>query len=239
MTVKDCKQALKESIIKNMMSKKYNFKQAQFFITVNDLASLPQQSIKEIAVCGRSNAGKSSLLNRLTNQTRLAFTSKTPGRTQHINYFSISNTSDNSAADTFLVDLPGYGYAKVPEKIRAHWVGLLSDYLISRPQLVGLVLIMDSRHPLKELDYTMLRFFSSTGKPIHIVLSKSDKLNNQEKTAVLHLVKSTLHDDGFTNFSVQLFSAPKRQGIEDVESVLNSWLYSESSISDKECLHDK
>lgn len=207
------------------MNKKYNFKQAQFFITVNDLGSLPQQSIKEIAVCGRSNAGKSSLLNRLTNQTRLAFTSKTPGRTQHINYFSINNhTTSEGEADTFLVDLPGYGYAKVPEKIRAHWVGLLSDYLITRPQLVGLVLIMDSRHPLKELDYTMLKFFSSTGKPIHIVLSKSDKLNNQEKTAVLRLVNTSLNDNGFTNFSVQLFSAPKKQGIEDVENILNGWL---------------
>lgn len=197
---------------------KYNFKQAQFFTTVNDLVALPKESVEEIAICGRSNAGKSSLLNRLTNKTRLAFTSKTPGRTQHINYFSINESG------LFLVDLPGYGYAKVPEKIRAHWVNLLGDYLTTRSQLVGLVLIMDARHPLKELDYIMLRFFGSTGKPIHIVLSKADKLNNQQKVQTLRLVKNTLHEANFGNFSVQLFSSPKRQGIEELELVLNSWL---------------
>ena len=194
---------------------KYNFQQAQFFTTVNDLESLPADSVKEIAICGRSNAGKSSLLNTLTNKTRLAFTSKTPGRTQHINYFSIGNDG------LFLVDLPGYGYAKVPSKIRSHWEKLLSEYLQKREQLAGLVLIMDARHPLKELDYTILRFFGATNKPIHIVLSKADKLNNHEKVQTLQFVKTSLKDD-FTNFSVQLFSAPKRQGIEELETALNT-----------------
>lgn len=175
--------------------------------------------MREIAVCGRSNAGKSSLLNTLTNKTRLAFTSKTPGRTQHINYFSIGNHNG-----LFLVDLPGYGFAKVPEKVRSHWEGLLGQYLQERNPLVGLVLIMDSRHPLKDLDYTMLNFFGETKKPIHIVLSKSDKLNNHEKSQTLNLVKQQLTNDGFTNFTVQLFSAPKRQGVEELESALNLWL---------------
>lgn len=201
-----------------MNQKKYNFKQAKFFTTVNDLVSLPKNSIKEIAIVGRSNAGKSSLLNTLTNQNKLAFTSKTPGRTQHINYFSLEDPG------LFLVDLPGYGYAKVPEAVRKHWISLLGKYLETREEISGLIIIMDSRHPLKELDYKMLEFFSVTRKPIHIVLSKSDKLNNSEKVSVLNKVKSELTTDGFSNFTVQLFSSLKKTGVEDLEVVLNSWL---------------
>ncbi|MBY0379052.1 MAG: ribosome biogenesis GTP-binding protein YihA/YsxC [Burkholderiales bacterium] len=204
-----------------MSYKKYNFKQASFFTTVNDLSCLPKTSIKEIAIVGRSNAGKSSLLNTLTNQNKLAFTSKTPGRTQHINYFNLIEEG------IFLVDLPGYGYAKVPESIRVHWVGLLGKYLATREQIAGLVIIMDSRHPLKELDYKMLRFFGATAKPIHIVLSKSDKLNNQEKAAVLRQVRTQLVEDGFSNFTVQLFSSLKKTGVDELEVLLNSWLISE------------
>ena len=199
--------------------KKHHYKQTDFFTTVNDLNSLPVESKKEIAIVGRSNAGKSSLLNTLTNQTRLAFTSKTPGRTQHINYFSIENEDG-----LFLVDLPGYGFAQVPEKVRAHWVEMLSTYLQTRVPLIGLVIIMDSRHPLKELDYKMLEFFGVTGKPIHIVLSKVDKLNQSEKARCLSLVKSTLLKGGFINFTVQLFSSPKRLGIEELETTLDTWL---------------
>ncbi|MCE2706165.1 MAG: ribosome biogenesis GTP-binding protein YihA/YsxC [Proteobacteria bacterium] len=203
------------------MIKKYNFKQAKFFDTVNDLKTLPPSSIKEVAIVGRSNAGKSSLLNTLTNQNKLAFTSKTPGRTQHINYFSLED------AGVFLVDLPGYGYAKVPEAVRKHWITLLGRYLETRDPLVGLVLIMDIRHPLKELDYKMLEFFGATGKPIHIVLSKSDKLNNQEKKETLQKVKMQLSKDGFTNFTIQLFSSLKKIGVEELEIELNKWLNQE------------
>jgi len=200
------------------MNKKYNFKQAKFFTTVNDLGSLPKDSVKEIAVVGRSNAGKSSLINVLTNQNKLAFTSKTPGRTQHINYFKISED------EFFLVDLPGYGYAKVPEAVRMHWVDLLGNYLASRNKLVGLVIIMDSRHPLKELDLKMLNFFAVTQKPIHVVLSKSDKLNNSEKSLTIKLVKTKLREFGFDNTTVQLFSSLKRTGIEELEQSLTQWL---------------
>jgi GTP-binding protein len=195
-----------------------NYNQARFFITVNDLEHLPVEPRVEFAICGRSNSGKSSLINTLTNKTRLAFTSKTPGRTQHINYFQIGDT------DIFMVDLPGYGYAKVPEKIRTHWQGLLGTYLQTRVPLVGLVLIMDSRHPLKELDYIMLNFFAVTNKPVHIVLSKADKLNQQEKVETLRDVKQQLLSEGFTNFTIQLFSSPKRQGISELETALNNWL---------------
>ena len=197
---------------------KLNFNLAHFFITVNDLQCLPVEPRQEFAICGRSNSGKSSMINTLTNKTRLAFTSKTPGRTQHINYFQLGES------DIFMVDLPGYGYAKVPEKIRTHWQGLLGTYLQTRPMLTGLVLIMDSRHPLKELDYIMLEFFAETKKPIHIVLSKSDKLNQREKVETLRDVKQKLVDEGFSNFTIQLFSAPKRQGIPELETALNSWV---------------
>lgn len=199
-----------------MEIEKINFKQAKFFTTVNDLASLPRVN-QEIAIVGRSNAGKSSLLNTLTNQNRLAYTSKTPGRTQHINYFEVKD-------GVHLVDLPGYGYAKVPEAIRNHWVGLLGDYLQFRKEIIGLVLIMDARHPLKDLDLQMIQFFSQTGKPLHIVLSKSDKLNNQEKVAVLRDVKKAVAEYGFVNLSVQLFSSLKRVGIEELEIKLSDWL---------------
>ncbi len=203
--------------------KQYNYKQAKFFTTVNDLASLPTDFKLEIAICGRSNAGKSTLLNTLCNQVRLAFTSKTPGRTQHINYFDIN--------DAYLVDLPGYGYAKVPPNVKKHWEQLLGKYLTTRKQLIGLILIMDSRHPLKELDLLMLDFFSQTNKPIHIVLSKSDKLNNQEKSNILKHVNTALTEKEYIHTTVQLFSALKRQGINELETVLDKWLNSHLPIS--------
>lgn len=199
--------------------KKYNYTQAKFFVTVNDLEHLPVESLKEIAIVGRSNSGKSTLINSLTNQTRLAFTSKTPGRTQHINYFTIGNEPG-----VFLVDLPGYGYAKVPAPVRKHWEGLLASYLSTRAPLIGLVIIMDARRPLKELDYVMLNFFAATAKPVHIVLSKADKLNQSEKKQCLEFVKTELAKHNFGNYTVQLFSAPKRLGTEELETTLNTWL---------------
>lgn len=195
---------------------KYNFKQAKFYTTVNDLRHLPRLN-KEIAIVGRSNAGKSSLLNTLTNQNRLAYTSKTPGRTQHINYFEV-------ASGVCLVDLPGYGYAKVPEEIRKHWVHLLGDYLQQRNELVGLVVIMDARHPLKDIDLQMLEFFAVTGKPLHIVLSKADKLTNQERSATLRAVQQKISSYGFTDLSIQLFSSLKKTGVDELERKLSEWL---------------
>ena len=199
-----------------MYSEKINFKQAKFYTTVNDLASLPRIN-QEIAIVGRSNAGKSSLLNTLTNQTRLAYTSKTPGRTQHINYFEVKE-------GVHLVDLPGYGYAKVPEAIRAHWVHLLGNYLQFRKEIIGLVLIMDARHPLKDLDVQMIEFFSQNGKPLHVVLSKADKLSTQEKIQTLRKVQQAIQNYGFINLSVQLFSSSKKTGVEELENKLNEWL---------------
>src|SRR4030065_2567562 len=154
------------------------FSKAAFFTTVNHLKDLPLHGGKEVAFAGRSNAGKSSAINTLANHVRLAYTSKTPGRTQHLNYFDLGD-------NRFLVDLPGYGYAKVPTDVRAHWEGLLSEYLQTRSALAGLVVIMDTRHPLTPLDEQMLDWFMPTGKPVHILLTTSDKLSRQQSSKTL------------------------------------------------------
>ena len=192
------------------------FQNAKFFTTVNHLKDLPDTPA-EIAFVGRSNAGKSSAINTLTNHVRLAYVSKTPGRTQHINFFELENGK-------FMVDLPGYGYAQVPEAIRAHWVKLLGDYLQQRRQLIGLILIMDSRHPLKALDIQMLDFFHITGRPVHILLSKADKLSKNDQIKTLAAVKKSLKP--YTErqkISVQLFSSLKKQGMDEVNQVVGSW----------------
>ncbi|WP_410499543.1 ribosome biogenesis GTP-binding protein YihA/YsxC [Chitinibacter sp. S2-10] len=189
------------------------FQGLTFLTTVNDLKTLPADGV-EVAFAGRSNAGKSSAINTLANHTRLAFVSKTPGRTQHINYFDFGNLRR-------LVDLPGYGYAAVPEAVRKHWQGLLGKYLENRPNLIGLVLIMDSRRPLTDLDRVMLDFFLPTGKPVHCVLTKSDKLNNQEKVLALRNVKNELAN--YPQITVQLFSSSKKQGVSEVEKVVGGW----------------
>ena len=192
------------------------FQNARFFTTVNHLKDLPDTPA-EIAFVGRSNAGKSSAINTLCNHVRLAYVSKTPGRTQHINFFELTNGH-------FMVDLPGYGYAQVPEAIRTHWVKLLGDYLQTRKQLIGLVLIMDARHPLKPLDIQMLDFFALTEKPVHILLSKADKLSKNEQIKTLASVHKQLKP--FTErqaISVQLFSSLKKQGIDEVEETVSAW----------------
>ncbi|MBI5659245.1 MAG: YihA family ribosome biogenesis GTP-binding protein [Nitrosomonadales bacterium] len=192
------------------------FSKAAFFTTVNHLRDLPAHGGREVAFAGRSNAGKSSAINTLANHTRLAYTSKTPGRTQHINYFSLGNHN-------FLVDLPGYGYAKVPPDVRAHWEGLLSQYLQTREALCGLVVIMDARHPLTDLDEQMLEWFALTGRPVHILLTKSDKLSRQQATLTLNRVTYHLAEH-FPHCSAQLFSSLKKTGVDEAEAVIGSWL---------------
>lgn len=192
------------------------FQNAKFFTTVNHLKDLPATSA-EIAFVGRSNAGKSSAINTLCNHVRLAYVSKTPGRTQHINFFELANSH-------FMVDLPGYGYAQVPEAVRKHWVELLGKYLQTRQQLIGLVLIMDCRHPLKPLDIQMLDFFALTGRPVHILLSKADKLSKNDQIKTLSSVKKLLKPFmERQEVSVQLFSSLKKQGIDEVNTVVATW----------------
>ncbi len=192
------------------------FQKAVFHTTVAHLRDLPADSQCEVAFAGRSNSGKSSAINTLANHSRLAFVSKTPGRTQHLNYFRLDDGK-------YLVDLPGYGFAKAPEEIRSQWEGLLAPYLRHREALRGLVLIMDSRHPLTELDLRMLAWFAPTGKPIHVLLSKADKLTRDEQARSLGQVQAALNDLG-GNCSVQLFSSLKKTGIPEAELALACWL---------------
>lgn len=146
--------------------------------------------------------------------------SKTPGRTQHINFFDLGQ-------ERFLVDLPGYGFANVPEAVRAHWVELLGRYLGERQSLIGLLLIMDARHPLKDLDLRMLNYIAPTGRPVHILLSKADKLSRQEQTQTLRMVKAELAH--WNNVSVQLFSSLKKQGMDTVEDIVKTWFDAEDA----------
>lgn len=189
------------------------FQNACFYTTVNHMKDLPSTRA-EIAFVGRSNSGKSSAINTLANRTRLAFVSKTPGRTQHINFFDLGD-------ERYLVDLPGYGFAEVPEAVRRHWVELLGRYLQTRKSLIGLLLIMDIRHPLKELDVRMLEFFKATQRPVHILLSKADKLSRQDQNKALASVKKSL--EGYPEVSVQLFSSLKKTGTDEVEVVMSKW----------------
>ncbi len=204
------------------------FSNAAFQITVANLSDLPGDSVSEVAFAGRSNAGKSSAINTLVNHTRLAFVSKTPGRTQHLNYFRLCDGK-------YFVDLPGYGFAKAPAEIRDQWENLLAPYLVHRSPLAGLVLIMDSRHPLTGLDMQMIDWFAQTGKPIHVLLSKSDKLTRHEQAQVMREVKGALEALG-ERCSVQLFSSLKRLGVEEAEGVLGRWLGIEVSAADRQTL---
>ena len=192
------------------------FHNVTFYTSVNDVRNLPLHTGIEIAFAGRSNAGKSSVINTLTNRSRLAFVSKTPGRTQLINFFQLNT-------NLFFVDLPGYGYAKVPDSIRHHWQNLLSSYLQTRESLRGLVLIMDIRHPLKTLDINMLEWFAPTGKAIHILLTKADKMSAQQANVTLQNVTLYLKV-AYPQCSVQLFSSLAGTGVENASTVISEWL---------------
>jgi GTP-binding protein len=200
---------------------------SRFLTTVNHLQDLPATVRPEVAFAGRSNAGKSTAINILGNQKRLAFASKTPGRTQHINYFSVGPEDEPVG---YLVDLPGYGYAQVSGNVKLHWQHLLSDYLHARHQLRGLVLMMDSRRPCTDLDMELIDWFAPTRKPIHILLTKSDKLTRQESVKALRATQKILDEyekptgDGERLLTVQLFSALKRVGIEQAHDVIESWI---------------
>lgn len=195
------------------------FQNATFYISAHNLRDLPPPAGIEIAFAGRSNAGKSSALNTLANHNRLAYVSKQPGRTQLINFFALGN-------DRFLVDLPGYGYAKVPQAMREHWQLTLSAYLSQRSTLQGLVLVMDCRHPLTPLDRQMLDWFCPSGKPVHVLLTKSDKLSRNAANQTLLAVRKELNAT-WGNCSVQLFSSLKKQGVEEAESVIGRWLFAD------------
>ena len=194
---------------------------AVFNISINHFDELPNDEGIEIAFAGRSNAGKSSAINSLSKQNRLAYVSKQPGRTQLINFFSIDDHIS-------LVDLPGYGYAKVPETVKNHWIETLPRYLQERNSLAGLIIVMDIRRPLTKLDIQMLDWFTPRQKPIHILLTKSDKLSKDKSLRTLIKVKKIVQEKWVNlyqiKFTVQLFSSLKKQGIEEANAIIQSWL---------------
>ena len=197
-----------------------NYKTARFVTSAVGLDDCPSDSLREIAFAGRSNAGKSSAINVLTNQNRLARTSKTPGRTQLINFFGLGN-------GRYLVDLPGYGYAKVPLSVKDQWQEHLELYLNQRTSLCGLVLLTDIRHAFKDFDLMMINWSHQSQLPIHIMLTKADKLTRgAAQNAFLGARKQLAH---YPNASIQLFSSLQKTGLEELTGVLDQWLESETA----------
>ena len=169
---------------------------------------------REVACAGRSNAGKSTAINSITQRSGLARVSRTPGRTQLINFFELS-------PERRLVDLPGYGFAKVPERIRLKWLQLMEHYFNVRESLIGLVLIVDSRRGLGEQDAVMLEWVLARDRQAHVLLTKSDKLNRQESLKVLRETRTACADTAVT---AQLFSAYAKQGFDEARTVMDRWL---------------
>ena len=202
------------------------YRQAEFLTSAAKVHQCPPDEGWEVAFAGRSNAGKSSAINSLTNNKKLARTSKTPGRTQLINFFELSETQR-------LVDLPGYGFAKVPVAVKKEWTKQLENYLAKRQSLRGMVLMMDVRHPLQPFDEQMLNWALAAHMPVHILLTKADKLKKGPANNSLLSVRKTLkeHQD---LVSVQLFSALKHTGHEQLIQVLNGWLTDTSVYEDEE-----
>jgi GTP-binding protein len=197
--------------------------QATFLKSASTLAQCPADEGAEVAFCGRSNAGKSSALNLLTDQKKLARTSKTPGRTQLINFFTLTN-------ELRLVDLPGYGYAKVPPKIKEAWQRNLDDYLRNRRSLKGLVLVMDIRHPLKEFDQMMLSWCQSAALPAHILLTKADKLKRGPQQSTLLTTRKAVGP----TVTVQTFSALQGLGKVELTRQLKHWLINDQPIEESD-----
>jgi GTP-binding protein len=192
------------------------YRQARFLISAATPSQFPESGGLEVAFAGRSNAGKSSAINALCDNRGLAKTSKTPGRTRLINFFALDETRR-------LVDLPGYGYAKVPLAMKQEWQALLEKYLMQTQQLRGLVIIMDIRHPFKDFDQQMLDWCQHYDLPAHVLLTKADKLSRGAQAKSLQQVKKQLKQAG-SAASVQAFSASSHQGMEQLVATLNAWL---------------
>jgi GTP-binding protein len=186
------------------------FSAAQFALSAARASDFPGEGAPEIAFAGRSNVGKSSTINALTGRKGLARTSKTPGRTQTINFYAVGDAAQ-------LVDLPGYGYARVPQALRAQWQELVGAYLGGRAALRGIVVVMDARHPLMPLDLQLIAWLANLRK--HVLLAKADKLSRREQAASLARVRS-----GLPGVSAQLFSSVTRQGVEECRGLLAGWL---------------
>ncbi|MCZ6809344.1 MAG: ribosome biogenesis GTP-binding protein YihA/YsxC [Proteobacteria bacterium] len=186
---------------------------AKFVLSANAPGQFLPDTGREVAVAGRSNAGKSSAINVIVNRRQFARTSKTPGRTRLVNFFSLRE-------DERLVDLPGYGFARVSDSVQRHWRELLETYFEARKSLCGLLLVVDARRKLSDFDRKMLSFADSVDLPVHVLLTKADKLKRGQASAALLQVRKELNGQA----SVQLFSASKRQGVEDARKVLEQFL---------------
>ncbi|MED5412041.1 MAG: ribosome biogenesis GTP-binding protein YihA/YsxC [Pseudomonadota bacterium] len=195
-----------------------NFNQTSFLTSAATLKDCPEQSLAEVAFAGRSNAGKSSAINTLCNQSRLARISKTPGRTQLINFFVVEYGK-------YLVDLPGYGFAKVPLEVKNKWQFELEQYLRKREALCGVVLLSDIRHPLKEFDRMMINWAVQSQLPLHLLLTKADKLKRGAAQNTLLKIKREL--ENHNEVSMQLFSSLKNTGVVEARNVVSSWLADE------------
>lgn len=188
------------------------FSQLEFRYAVHQIADMPPDQGAEVAFAGRSNAGKSTAINALANRRKLAFVSKTPGRTQALNFFDMGS-------HCFLVDLPGYGYAAVPGREQERWSELISTYIINRNSLKLLVLVADARHGITPLDHYLLDWLAPTGKPVHVLLTKADKLTRQQATAALKAATTELARHP-VEASVQIFSGLRKTGIREAQAVV-------------------
>jgi GTP-binding protein len=194
------------------------FNKTSFLMSAPSIKQSPTDEGKEIAFAGRSNAGKSSVINTLTDNKKLARTSKTPGRTQLLNYFALSE-------DRRLVDLPGYGFAKVPIVVKRNWDRNLAEYLQERQSLVGVIMLMDIRNPLQKYDWQIIRWASESKMPVHLLLTKSDKLKRGAINNVLLSVKEELAKEELSaSFTIQAFSSIKKFGLDELKKKLTIWL---------------
>lgn len=209
-----------------MDNKQINFNAARFITSAPNIRQMPADTGVEIAFAGRSNAGKSSALNTITQQKSLARTSKTPGRTQLINVFELSEGRR-------LIDLPGYGYAKVPEEMKLKWQEALSEYLQQRGSLKGLVVLMDIRHPLKDIDQQLLQWASDSGLPVLALLTKCDKLKSGARKAEVLKVREAVAVFG-GNIRVEAFSSLKGTGVDRAREVLTEWLLQDDAAEEQE-----
>lgn len=198
-----------------------DYRKAAFHVSASRFSQCPPDQGREVAFTGRSNAGKSSAINTLTGQKSLARTSKTPGRTQLLNFFSL-------APDIYLVDLPGFGYAKVAKSVKHQWQQQLEQYLQKRESLQGLVLLMDVRHPFHDYDRLIINWAVEAGMPLHLLLTKADKLRRGAAASALLQARQEVAPLD-CDITVQLFSSLKSQGVDELQGRLDSWLLAEDT----------
>jgi len=204
------------------MATKINFNTAKFLVSAPSLEKCPPEQGAEVAFAGRSNAGKSSAINALTNNQKLARTSKTPGCTQLINFFTLQ-----SSPNLRIVDLPGYGYAKVSHATKTRWQEHLTEYLKVRETLKGIVLVMDVRHPMQEFDKMLLQLAVEAERPLHAVLSKGDKISRGAGQNTLMQLRKGLKDAGLDHLvSAQVLSSETGEGVDDLARQISTWLNS-------------